>query len=66
MEKTWKKNNYSFERQTNFWGEDLVSVSVKDGDEYYYLTTIKPEEMKKKNLDFYADKDVEYFKKTYR
>lgn len=66
MEKTWKKNNYKFERQTTFFGDEIISVSVKDGNEEYHLTTIRPEEMKKKNLDFYSDKDVEYFKKTYR
>ena len=40
MKKTWKKDNYKFERQTTFFGNQIVSVSVKDGGEEYYLTTI--------------------------
>ena len=66
MKNTWKNGEYRFDREKNLWGADRVQVSVKDGQEYMQLTTITPEEMKKKKLDFYSDKDIEYFKKTYR
>ena len=66
MKTTWKTGEYRFDREKNIWGADRVQVSVKDGKDYIQLTTITPEEMQKKKLDFYSDKDVEYFKKTYR
>jgi hypothetical protein len=64
---SWKTGEYRFDREKNQYSlEDRVHVRVKDGEKYYHLTTITPEEMKKKKLDFYSDKDIEYFNKTYR
>lgn len=62
----WDQGEYRYIRSTDYRNRDLIHVKGKDGNEYIQLTTIYPEEMAKKKLNFYLNKDVEYFKKTYR
>ena len=62
---SFESNGVRFDRDKNYRGEDVIHVRVKDGGNYMHLTTIYQDEMKKKKLDFYSNKDVEYFKKTY-
>lgn len=66
MKTTWKKDNIRFDREKTVFNNDRVQVSFKDGSDYFHLTTITPEEMKKKKLDFYLDSDIEKFKRIYR
>ena len=66
MKNKFKDGNYYFERAKTFLLDDKVDVFVKESKEMYFITSIRPEEMKKKGLDFYKDSDVIKFKKTYR
>lgn len=63
---TFKEGNYIFQRSKTFLGDDIVNVYVTEQKETIRLTTIRKDEMKRKKLDFYNDKDIIKFKKTYR
>jgi hypothetical protein len=66
MKNTFKDGYYRFYRTKTFLMDDKVDVYTKEGGEEYFLTSIRPEEMKKKGLDFFNDSDIIKFKKTYR
>jgi hypothetical protein len=66
MKDKFKEGFYRFYRTKTFLMDDKVDVYTKEGGEEYFITSIRPEEMEKKGLDFYKDSDIIKFKKTYR
>ena len=66
MKKNWIEGSHKFVRNKNYRGIDRVSVYIKEGRSWVKFTDIEESDMVKKKLNFYSDKDVVYFKKTYR
>lgn len=66
IKKNWIDGNYKFVRDKNYSGVEMVVVYIKDGKKWVRFTDIKAEDMIKKKLNFYSNKDIIYFNKNYR